>query len=71
LNNGDTEVTAQSNGTEITLLAQFSERERNMLIHGGFRRQLREDQEEEKPEAPGTEAPEAPGEYGSDEESGP
>jgi aconitate hydratase len=71
LNNGDTEVTAQSNGTEITLLAQFSERERNMLIHGGFRRQLREDQEEEKPDAPGTEAPEAPGEYGSDEESGP
>jgi aconitate hydratase len=71
LNNGDTEVTAQSNGTEITLLAQFSERERNMLIHGGFRRQLREAQEEEKPNAPGTEAPEAPGEYGSDEESGP
>jgi predicted aconitate hydratase len=71
LNNGDTEVTAQSNGTEITLQAQFSERERNMLIHGGFRRQLREDQEEKKPEAPGSEAPEAPGEYGSDEESGP
>jgi aconitate hydratase len=46
LNNGDTEVTAQSNGTEITLLAQFSERERNMLVHGGFRRQLREEQEE-------------------------
>ena len=71
LNNGDTEVAAQSNGTEITLLAQFSERERNMLIHGGFRRQLREQQEEEKPSAPGSEAPEAPGEYGSDEESGP
>ena len=71
LNNGDTEVTAQSNGTEITLLAQFSERERNMLIHGGFRRQLREDQEKEKPDAPGTEAPEASGQYGSDEESGP
>src|SRR4051794_10762991 len=71
LNNGDTEVTAQNNGTEITLQAQFSQRERNMLIHGGFRRQLREDQEEEKPEAPGSEAPEAPGEYGSDEESGP
>jgi aconitate hydratase len=71
LNNGDTEVTAQSNGTEITLLAQFSERERNMLIHGGFRRQLRENQEEEKPDAPGTEAPEASGQYGSDEESGP
>jgi aconitate hydratase len=71
LNNGDTEVTAQSNGTEITLLAQFSERERNMLIHGGFRRQLREDQEKEKPDAPGTEAPEASGQYGSDEESSP
>ena len=47
LNNGDTEVTAQSNGTEVTLLAQFSERERNMLIHGGFRRQMRQGQEEE------------------------
>ena len=68
LSNGDTEVTAQSNGTKITLLAQFSERERNMLIHGGFRRQMREDQEEEKPDAPGTEAPEAPEGYGSDEE---
>src|ERR687885_155667 len=50
LQNGDTEVTAQMNGTEITLLAQFSERERNMLIDGGFRRQLRQGQEEEAPE---------------------
>src|SRR5918911_2753191 len=50
LENGDTEVTAQMNGTEITLLTEFSERERNMLIDGGFRRQLRQGQEEEAPE---------------------
>jgi aconitate hydratase len=50
LQNGDTEVPAQMNGTEVTLLAQFSERERNMLIDGGFRRQLRQGQEEEAPE---------------------
>ena len=53
LENGDTEVTAQMNGTEITLLAEFSDRERNMLVHGGFRRQLRQ-QEEESAEAPGS-----------------
>jgi aconitate hydratase len=50
LENGDTEVTAQMDGTEITLLAPFSERERNMLIHGGFRRQLRNQQEGDAPE---------------------
>jgi hypothetical protein len=52
LENGDTEVTAQTDGTEITLLAEFSDRERNMLINGGFRRQLRQQQEEA--EAPGS-----------------
>src|SRR5215216_163409 len=50
LENGDEEITAQMNGTEITLLAEFSERERNLLIHGGFRRQLRNQQEEDAPE---------------------
>jgi len=50
LENGETEVTAQMNGTEVTLLAEFSERERNLLIHGGFRRQLRNQQEEDAPE---------------------
>ena len=50
LENGETEVTAQMNGTEVTLLAEFSERERNLLISGGFRRQLRQGQEEDAPE---------------------
>jgi len=50
LQNGDTEVTAQSNGTEVTLLAEFSDRERNMIINGGFRRQMRQGQEESAPE---------------------
>jgi hypothetical protein len=29
-------------GTEVTLLAEFSDREREILIQGGVRRQLRE-----------------------------
>jgi aconitate hydratase len=45
LENGDTEIPFQSNGTEITLVANFSDRERNILLHGGVRRQLREQQE--------------------------
>jgi aconitate hydratase len=53
LENGDTEVTAQMNGTEVTLLAEFSDRERDLLVNGGFRRQLRK-QEEESPPAPGS-----------------
>jgi aconitate hydratase len=55
LENGDTELTAQVDGTEMTLLAEFSDRERNLLLHGGFRRQLRQQQEEESAaEAPGS-----------------
>jgi len=50
LENGDTEVTAQSNGTEITLLAEFSDRERNMVLNGGFRRLMRRGQKESAPE---------------------
>ncbi len=45
LENGDEEIPAQSNGTEITLVANFSDRERDILLHGGIRRQLREQQE--------------------------
>ena len=49
LENGDTEVTAQIDGTEITLLAEFSDRERRLLINGGFRRQMRQEDEESAP----------------------
>src|SRR5918997_918391 len=42
LENGDKEVTAEMDGTEVTLLAEFSDRERQILIEGGVRRQLRE-----------------------------
>ncbi|MDQ3966568.1 MAG: aconitate hydratase, partial [Actinomycetota bacterium] len=45
LENGDKEIPAQSNGTEITLVADYSDRERDILLHGGIRRQLREQQE--------------------------
>ena len=34
--------TAEMDGTEVTLLAEFSDRERQILIEGGVRRQLRE-----------------------------
>jgi aconitate hydratase len=42
LENGDKEVTAEMDGTEVTLLADYSDREREILIQGGVRRQLRE-----------------------------
>jgi aconitate hydratase len=50
LENGDTELPAQLDGMEITLLAEFSQRERDMALSGGFRRQLRQQQEESAPE---------------------
>src|SRR5919112_285092 len=50
LQNGDREITAQMNGTEITLLADFSDRERNIVLAGGVRRLLRQDEEENAPE---------------------
>ena len=49
LENGDKEIPAQMNGTEITLLADYSDRERDILLHGGVRRQLREQQPAEAP----------------------
>src|SRR5829696_5905994 len=46
LQNGNREISAQMNGTEITLLADFSDRERNIVLAGGVRRQLRQGDEE-------------------------
>src|SRR5919199_4639236 len=43
LENGDEEVTVEmDDGTEVTLLAEYSDRERDILLQGGVRRQLRE-----------------------------
>ncbi len=40
---GDEEVVARSDGTEVTLLAEYSPREREILLAGGVLRQLREE----------------------------
>jgi aconitate hydratase len=52
LENGDEEVPARLDGTEITLLAEYSQREREILLSGGILRQLREKEEDRQPEAP-------------------
>src|ERR687893_755674 len=52
LENGDEEVSARLDGTEITLLAEYSQREREILLNGGVLRQLREKEEDRQPEAP-------------------
>jgi aconitate hydratase len=53
LENGDTEVPLKGEGEEITLLAEFSRRERDILLAGGVLRKLREaGREDEQPEAP-------------------
>ncbi|MCA1688453.1 MAG: aconitate hydratase [Actinobacteria bacterium] len=51
LENGDGEIPARMNGAEITLLAEYSPRERDILLSGGILRQLRE-KEDKQPEAP-------------------
>jgi aconitate hydratase len=43
LENGDEEVSARLDGTEITLLAEYSQREREILLNGGVLRQLRQE----------------------------
>jgi aconitate hydratase len=43
LENGDEEVPARMDGTEITLLAEYSQREREILLNGGVLRQLRQE----------------------------
>jgi len=50
LENGDREVPLRSDdGEEISLLADYSDRERDILLNGGIRRQLREQQPAEAP----------------------
>src|SRR5215216_3274260 len=50
LENGETELPLQAeDGEEITVLADFSHRERDLVLHGGVRRQLREQQAAEAP----------------------
>lgn len=51
LESGDTEIPLKSEGSELTLLAEFSRRERTILLAGGVLRQLRE-KSGEQPEAP-------------------
>ena len=50
LENGDEEVPLKKEGDEVTLLAEFSKRERDILLAGGILRQLREKAEDEQPE---------------------
>jgi predicted aconitate hydratase len=52
LENGDEEIPARIDGDEITLLAEYSRRERDILLSGGILRQLREKEEDKQPEAP-------------------
>ncbi|HZC19273.1 MAG TPA: hypothetical protein VE225_06155, partial [Rubrobacteraceae bacterium] len=49
LENGDEEIPARMNDTEVTLLAEYSEREREILVEGGIRRQLRKQKPAEAP----------------------
>jgi aconitate hydratase len=55
LRNGDEEIPARMDGTEITLLAEYSQRERDILLAGGILRQLRQ---EAQPSAVGKADPE-------------
>jgi aconitate hydratase len=53
LENGDEEIPARmQDGTEVTLLAEYSRRERDILLSGGILRQLREKEEDKQPDAP-------------------
>jgi aconitate hydratase len=54
LENGDEEIPARSDGTEVTLLAEYSPRERAILLAGGILRQLRQ---EAQPSAAGKHEP--------------
>jgi aconitate hydratase len=51
LENGDEEVPLKKEDDEVMLLAEFSKRERDILLAGGILRQLRE-KEDAQPEAP-------------------
>ena len=51
LENGDEEVPLKKEDDEVTLLAEYSQRERDILLAGGILRQLREKAEDQQPEA--------------------
>jgi aconitate hydratase len=50
LENGDEEVPLKKEDDEVTLLAEYSQRERDILLAGGILRQLREKAEDQQPE---------------------
>src|ERR671938_2185395 len=50
LENGDEEVPLKKRDDEVTLLAEYSQRERAILLAGGILRQLREKEEDKQPE---------------------
>jgi aconitate hydratase len=52
LERGDREIPLESDGGEVTLLAEYSDRERRLLLAGGFLRHMREEGGEEQPESP-------------------
>src|SRR5918992_1058473 len=52
LENGDEEIPLKKEDDEVTLLAEYSQRERDILLAGGILRQLREKADDEQPEAP-------------------
>ncbi|HSK84016.1 MAG TPA: aconitate hydratase, partial [Rubrobacter sp.] len=51
LENGDEVVPLRKGDEEVTLLAEYSQRERDILLAGGILRQLREKAEDQQPEA--------------------
>jgi aconitate hydratase len=51
LENGDEEIPLKKGDEEVRLLAEYSKRERDILLAGGILRQLREKAEDEQPEA--------------------
>jgi aconitate hydratase len=52
LENGDEEVPLKKEDDEVTLLAEYSQRERDILLAGGILRQLREKEQDKQPESP-------------------
>jgi len=52
LQNGDEEVPLKKGDDEVTLLVDYSQRERDILLAGGILRQLREKAEDRQPESP-------------------
>jgi aconitate hydratase len=52
LENDDEEVPLKKEDDEVTLLAEYSQRERDILLSGGILRQLREMEQDKQPEPP-------------------